>query len=139
MKTELENITIESFAPYGYVLEFTPEMTKDFHVIVREEKDPWRLAILRFDRHNVESLENHPGSMESFEPLEGSSVLFVAEHDHPDKIRAFFLDKPICLYKGIWHDVLALSATAKVKITENLEVTSEKHTLAKPLGIFAAD
>jgi len=139
MKIELENITAAGFAPFGHVLEFTPEMKNDFHVIVREETNPWRLAVLRFDRHSIDRLENHPTSLESFEPLEGSSVLFVAEHDHPEKMRAFFLDKPVCLFKGIWHDVLALSSNAKVKITENLEVTGEYYKLEKPVRIFAGD
>jgi len=139
MKIEIENITTENFAPFGYVLEFTPEMNDPFHVIVCEEKEPWRLALLRFDWHEVKKLENHPGSMESFEPLEGASVLFVAENKSPDKIKAFFLDKPICLYKGIWHEVMAVSANAKVKITENLEVTAEYYYLDKPLRLFAGD
>ena len=139
MKIEIENITTENFAPFGYVLEFTQEMTEPFHIIVREEKDPWRLALLRFDWHSVEKLENHPFSMESFEPLEGAAVLFVSDNGSPEKIRAFFLDKPICLFKGVWHEVLALSAQAKVKITENLEVATEYYKLAKPLRIFAGD
>jgi len=139
MKIELENITSENFTPFGDVLEFPPYVSSDFHIFVREYNDPWRLALLRFSRHSVEKMENHPESRESFEPLEGSAVLFVAEHEHPEKIHAFFLDKPICLYKGIWHDVLALSANAKVKITENLKVTSEYHYLEKPLRIFAED
>jgi len=137
MKIEIENITTENFAPFGYVLEFTPEMKDPFHVIVREEKDPWRLALLRFDWHEVKRLENHPDSMESFEPLEGASVLFVAENKSPDKIRAFFLDKPICLYKGVWHEVMAVSADAKVKITENLDVSAEYYNLENPLRLFA--
>jgi len=139
MKIEIENITTENFAAFGYVLEFTPDMTEPFHIIVREEKDPWRLALLRFDWHSIERLENHPESMESFEPLEGAAVLFVAENKSPEKIRAFFLDKPICLFKGVWHEVLALSSQAKVKITENLEVTAEYYNLAKPLKVFAGE
>ena len=137
MKTELENITSENFLPFGSVLEFPQYITSDFHIFVREYTDPWRLALLRFNRHSVERMENHPESMESFEPLEGSAVLLVAENKTPEIIRAFFLDKPVCLYKGIWHDVLALSANAKVKITENLNVRSEYYKPEKPIRIFA--
>ena len=136
MKIELENINPENFAAFGDILEFPSNVTANFHIVVREEKSPWRLAVLRFDRHSVERLENHPESMESFEPLEGSSVLLLAEHEHPDIIKAFFLDKPVCLFKGVWHDVLALSSEAKVKITENLEVTSEYHNLENPVRVF---
>jgi len=139
VKIEIENITAETFAPFGYVLEFTQEMTEHFHVIVREEKDPWRLALLRFDWQFIKRLEKHPQSMESFEPLEGVSVLFAAENNNPDKIRAFLLDKPICLFKGVWHEILALSSNAKVKITENLDVATEFYNLDKPIRIFAGD
>ena len=139
MKIQIENITTETFAPFGYVLEFTPEMTEPFHIIVREDKEPWRLALLRLDWQCIKRLENHPLSMESFEPLEGVSVLFVSENNSPNKIRAFLLDKPICLFKGVWHEILALSSNAKVKITENLEVTTEYYNLEKPLQVFAGD
>ena len=139
MKLELENITVDNFAPFGIVLEFPEGVTAGFHVMVREKESPWRLALLRFDRHSIERLENHPGSMESFEPLEGTSVILLAEHEHPEKIRAFLLDKPVCLYKGIWHDVLSLSSSAKVKITENLEVSSEYHNLESPVRVFAGE
>jgi hypothetical protein len=63
----------------------------------------------------------------------------LAEHESPENIRAFLLDKPVCLFEGVWHDVLALSSAAKVKITENLEVRSEYHNLEKPVRIFAGD
>ena len=139
MKIKIENINIDTFAPFGHILEFTPEMNEPFHIIVREEKDPWRIALLRFDWQCIKRLENHPQSMESFEPLEGVSVLFVSEKNSPDKIRAFLLDKPICLYKGVWHEILALSSNAKVKITENLEVTTEFYNLDKPLQVFAGE
>ena len=139
MKIQLENITAETFAPFGDILEFPQNVTADFHIIVREEKDPWRIALLRFDRHSVKRLENHPESMESFEPLEGIAVILVAEHETPENLRAFLLDKPVCLFKGVWHDVLALSSGAKVKITENLEVRSEYHNLEKPVGVFVGE
>ena len=139
MKIQLENINTENFASFGDVLEFPPDMTANFHIIVREEKSPWRIALLRFDRHSVERIENHPESRESFEPLEGSTVLLLAEHETPESIRAFLLDKSVCLFKGVWHDVLALSSEAKVKITENLEVRSEYHNLESPVRVFVGN
>jgi len=137
MKIEIENITTENFASFGYILEFTKEMAGDFHIIVREEKEPWRIALLRFDWHSVVKVENHPKSLESFEPLEGTAVLFVSKNDEPENIRAFLLDKPICLFKGVWHEVIAVSSKAKVKITENLDVETEYFELSNPLRIFA--
>ena len=139
MKIQLENISTENFAPFGDILEFPRDVKTDFHIIVHEEKSPWRIALLRFDRHSVERMENHPDSMESFEPLEGYTVLLVAEHETPENIRAFILDKPVCLYKGVWHDVLALTSDAKVKITENLEVRSEYHNLERSIRVFVGD
>ena len=76
-----------------------------------------------------------PYSKESFEPLKGISVLLVAEHEKPEDYHAFLLDKPICLKKGVWHQVLSLTAEAEVKITENLEVSSEFYSPEKPIWI----
>lgn len=44
--------------------------------------------------------------------------------------------KPICLEKGIWHQVLALTDEAQVKITENLEVESVFHELKKAILVY---
>jgi ureidoglycolate hydrolase len=136
MKVKLESVTAERFVPFGDVLEFTPEVTKDFHIVVREDSAAWRLAVLRFTRHAIERLENHPTSRETFEPLKGAAVLLVAENKNPAEFTAFFLDKPVCLYKGVWHDVLALTPEAQVKITENLEVNSEYYNLKNPVSVF---
>lgn len=72
-------------------------------------------------------------SLESFEPLQGITVLIVAAHDTPEEYEAFILDKPVCLYKGIWHQVLSLTDEAQVKIAENLEVVSEFFDLQKEI------
>lgn len=81
-------------------------------------------------------MECHPTSLESFEPLSGLTVLVVAEHDKPDEYEAFILDKPVCLYKGVWHQVLALTDEAQVKIAENLDVSSKFYDLEKPISVF---
>ena len=52
-----------------------------------------------------------------FEPLHGLTVLLVAEHETPDAWRAFILDKPVCLKKGVWHQTLSLTDEATVKIS----------------------
>jgi ureidoglycolate hydrolase len=136
MKVKLESVTAEKFAPFGDVLEFPPEAVENFRIVVKEDSASWRLAVLRFTRHTVERLENHPASRESFEPLKGATVLLVAEHNNPAEFTAFFLDKPVCLYKGIWHDVLALTPEAQIKITENLDVNSEYYNLKEPVAVF---
>ena len=121
----LESITAEAFAPYGTVLEFPDDFEGNFYIADTEEEQPWRIAVYRYTSGEVKVIENHPFSKESFEPLKGITVLLVAEHDTPEEYRAFVLDKAVCLKKGIWHQVLALTSEAQVKITENLEVASE--------------
>ena len=46
------------------------------------------------------------------------------------------LDKPVVLKKGIWHQTLALTSEAQVKITENLEVESVFYTYDEPKRVF---
>lgn len=122
--TQLESVTKEAFAPYGTVLEFPEECTEQFYIVDTEANAPWRIAVFRYSNKEIKVIESHPTSKESFEPLNGISVLLVAEHETPEKYKAFILDKPVCLKKGIWHQVLALTKEAEVKITENLEVES---------------
>ena len=132
----LEYVTKEAFAPFGSVIEFPESAKEPFVIVDTEEKEPWRIAVFRYVNRSVERLECHPYSKESFEPLKGLTVLFVAEHDTPQEYHAFILDRPVCLKKGIWHQVLSLTQEAQVKITENLEVSSEFYDLGKKIGIF---
>lgn len=126
MKREVGIITCKNFAEYGKVLEFTNEADDvNFEVIVREEKEPWRLAVFRVKNRKCDCLECHTTSMESFEPVSGIGVLLVAKHDTPQEYKAFLLDKAVCLNKGVWHAMITLSEESIVKIVENLEVSSE--------------
>lgn len=120
----VESITREAFAPYGTVLEFPEEFDGNFYIVDTDEANPWRVAVFRYSNKEIKVIENHPASKETFEPLKGLTVLLVAEHETPEDYRAFILDKPVCLKKGTWHQVLALTPEAEVKITENLEVES---------------
>jgi ureidoglycolate hydrolase len=86
----------------------------------------------------LRKLEMHPGSLESFEPVAGIAVLVVAREDSPEAPEAFLLDRPIILKKGVWHGIISLSAKVELKITENLEVATEFHTLDKPLQAVLA-
>ena len=125
MGKEILNISKESFSPFGNVIEFSENYEDRFEIITKEEYQPWRIAVYRYTEKSVKRMENHPTSMESFEPLTGTTLLMVAENKSPDDYKVFLLDKPVCLYKGIWHQVISLSEEASVKITENLEVNSE--------------
>lgn len=133
---KVESITRESFALFGSVLEFPAECQESFCVVDTEEVHPWRIAVFRYTNKAIKIIENHPTSKESFEPLAGITVLLVAEHDTPEEYKAFVLDKPVSLKKGVWHQVLALTPEAQVKITENLEVESEFYEYKEEKSIF---
>lgn len=135
----LKSIHKESFEKYGRVLEFSEGIKEPFEIIITEEKEPWRLAVFRYCNKTVKKLECHPMSLESFEPLKGITVLIVAQHDTPKEWEAFILDKPICLNKGIWHQVLSLTDEAQVKIAENLEVDSEFFELKQEIEVMVLE
>lgn len=130
---EIKNITADSFAKYGTVLEFTANMYDGWEILVKAENTGWRIALLEFSRKSTDVLENHPASKESFEPLKGMALLLAAENHSPEDFEAFLLDKPVCLNEGVWHQVISLSEVTQVKITENLEVTCEYHKLKSPV------
>lgn len=135
MKT-LQYVQRETFLPYGEVLEFPAGIEETFCIITTEEKEPWRLAVFRYTNKEIQRMECHPTSRESFEPLHGLTVLVVATHENPEEYEAFILDKPVCLKKGIWHQVLALTEEAQVKIVENLEVQSKFYDLEKAIHVL---
>ena len=135
MDHQLYSVTEDAFSPFGDILEFKNDVKRDFSIVVQEKEPGWRLAVFRYDNHTIDRLERHPTSRESFEPLEGATVLLVAESASPEDWRAFYLDKPVCLHKNVWHQVLALTPQASVKITENLEVDAEFYKLPKPVAV----
>lgn len=131
----VEYITRDTFAPFGTVIEFSPEFDGEYEIVEKEEVKPWILAVYRYTNKSIQRIENHPTSMETFEPLSGVTVLLVAEHEIPEEYKAFILDKPVCLKKGIWHQVLSLTESAQVKITENKDVYSEYYDLSKEVSV----
>ena len=131
----LQSVHKENFAKYGRALEFSADCRESFEIVITEEREPWRLAVFRYRNKSVKRLECHPTSLESFETLNGLTVLIVAEHDRPAEYEAFLLDKPVCLYKGIWHQVLSVTDEAQVKIAENLEVNSEFYDLEREIFV----
>lgn len=132
----VESITREKFAPFGSVIEFSADFQGEYEILETEEIKPWILAVYRYTRKSIRRIENHPTSMETFEPLTGVTVLLVAEHDTPENYKAFILDKPVCLKKGIWHQVLSLTPLAEVKITENKDVYSEYYDLPEEIRVW---
>ena len=132
---QIKNITAESFEKYGVILDFTPDFEGSFEILVREPEKPWRMAVYRPTDRVCSFLENHPDSLESFEPQRGVSLLIVAVNDSPNDYEVFVLDKPVCLYKSIWHNSIALTDDVLIRVNENLEVECEFHHFDKNLEI----
>lgn len=126
----IKRITPENFFPYGWVIEY-PNKEREtkkgnlFRVVLRETASSgWRIAYLVVRDKAINQLEQHPFSYETFEPIAGQSILYVALTNNVGAIKGFLLDKPVILEKRIWHGVLTLGDESELKITENAEVQS---------------
>lgn len=133
----ISNITKESFEKYGTIIDFTGRPDDpEFEIIISHKDDPWRIAMLRVKNKDFSTLENHPSSLETFEPVEGMCLLVLSLVTDKCDYDVFLLDRPVCLNKGVWHGIATLTNVSKVKITENLEVDTEYYNLDKPMNIF---
>ncbi len=131
----VETLTEEKFRPYGRLIRFPEADKTNFYIVASDEK-PWRLAVFRYSNHSIQRMECHPTSLESFEPLEGTTLLLVSEHDTPEQYRIFLLDRPVILEKGVWHQTLSLTREASVKITENADVYSDYYDLPGEVRVY---
>lgn len=130
MNKHIKNINHQSFDQYGIIIDHPVTNTDHFFkVLISENNAGWRIAFFEINRKSTNMLENHPYSCESFEPINGTTLLLVGKNESPQDYEVFLLDKPICLHKGIWHQVITLSEYSQIKITENNEVTSEFYYL----------
>jgi len=134
MKCTIKPLARQAFAPYGWVLEPDGRQPDGFQVLVEEkERTGWRLAVNRLAARSVSRLSRHPNTLESFAVMSGAVVLVVAPPDRADAYEAFLLDKAVCIRRNVWHGSLALSASALILISENLEVASEDYSLREEL------
>ena len=133
MQRPIRTIHTDTFSRYGQVLDFSKDFDGAFEILVRESAAPWRIAAYRPQNRESLFLENHPDSMETFEPVRGVSLLLAAENHCPEDFQVFLLDRAVCLKKGIWHDVVALSDEVLLKVTENMEVSCVFHNFEKPV------
>jgi ureidoglycolate hydrolase len=130
MCKEIKNLNSESFKKYGYVIEHDDANPQGFQVQLNEyDAVGWRIATLKIEGRNVSKLHRHPQTMETFEPVKGVSIILAALPDAAEEYEAFLLDKPVCLFKNVWHATLTLSEYAIVKITENVSVSKEEFVL----------
>ncbi len=136
MSTSIKHISQDTFQPYGYIIEHDETLPQGFQIIVTENAAVgWRLAVSKITRQRFTKISRHPNSMESFEPISGVTLLCVAPPDTPEQYEVFLLDKPVCLYKNIWHASLTLSEYSLVKICENRDVDSEEYELGGTLQV----
>lgn len=135
---QINYITKENFEKFGTIIDFTGRKEDPpFEVIIKNEEDPWRIAMLRVEEREFTALEKHPSSLETFEPVEGVCLLLVSLETRKSNYEVFVLDRPVCLHKNVWHGIVTLTGVSKVKITENLEVDVDYFDLDRPLGVFA--
>ena len=131
-------ITQENFSKYGIIIDFTQKDDHPpFEIIIKNEEDPWRIAMLQVEERVFTFLEKHPSSLETFEPVEGMCLLLVSLDTDADAYEYFVLDRSVCLHKDVWHGITTLTDTSKVKITENLEVDTNFYYLDHPIEFHA--
>ncbi len=122
-----KRITARSFKPFGWLIDYPgrekASKTKNlFRIVVRQSKLGWRIAYLVVRDKKIDRLEQHPESLETFEPVKGRGILFVSTSKDKAHIACFLLDKPVILKRGIWHAVVTLTREFDIKITENSKV-----------------
>ncbi|MBI4846622.1 MAG: hypothetical protein HY810_09190 [Candidatus Omnitrophica bacterium] len=122
-----KKINKNNFKKYGWIIEWDGQekakSVNQFRIVIRDRKViGWRIAYLIVREKIIDKLEQHPFSMESFEPVKGEAVLFICSGKTPEKIEAFKLDQPVILKRGIWHGIICIGKEAHVKITENNRV-----------------
>lgn len=144
MKAAVETIiplTDRNFKPYGKLIHYPGKEKKGtnrnlWRVVHREKsKVGWRVAYLVLRDKSIGRLECHPGSDETLEPVTGKTLLFVAPAKEPQAMACFRLDKPVILFKGVWHGLISLTPETDIKIFENLHVSSRFYPLARRIKI----
>lgn len=129
MPKDVVNITAHTFRPYGRVIEYPKKeakgMVRNLWRIVHTDAGSnggWRVAYLVLRDKSIGRLECHPNTDETFEPVNGKALLFVSRTKDLQNIVCFKLDKPIVLFKGIWHGLISITPESEIKITEGARV-----------------
>ena len=124
----MKKISAAAFRKYGRVIRH-PKSTagkrgRNLFCVVLRERRPlgWRIACLVVREKKVTRLEQHPESFESFEPVQGRSVLYVCTEKERSQIECFELTEPVVLHKGVWHAIACIGKQSELKICENAKV-----------------
>jgi len=135
-KLEIKTLTPKNFKKYGRILLPIEEENKRiqehsvaYMVLEKAISKGWLMSYFSVSKRFTDAMENHPNTKETFEPLSGASIIVLAHGPTPENPEAFLLDKPVVLYEGVWHDVLALSENATMRINENTEVQDVRQKL----------
>ena len=121
-------ITSQSFRRYGTVIDYPGKTGKGtkrnlWRIIHRAPNgNGWRVAYLVLRDKSIGRLECHPHSDETFEPINGRALLFVATDRRLRDVACFWLDTPVVVRKGIWHGLITHTRETEIKITENLKI-----------------
>ena len=141
---QFSELTQELFSPYGRILEpqefEVPEVSEsevfDFYVTFKEPSQDWQIGYLKQTGRIIDKLECHPNTAEVFSPVSGDAVLLLAtDPDQQETMRAFKLEKPIVLNRGVWHGVMTLSEQSEMLIVESPDVIDEYHPLSQPITV----
>lgn len=127
-----EPLTPEAFAPYGEVLCRDPEGELFQPLFTDKTSVGWRVALLRTPPGPLGRLHRHPDSEECFSPMSGHPCMAVALPESPDSIRLFRLDKPVCVRRLVWHEVVSTDESM-IFIAENAEITGEPRAIEPPI------
>ncbi|MFC5650555.1 hypothetical protein ACFPYJ_15770 [Paenibacillus solisilvae] len=120
------------FAPYGDVVVVGEE--PGYVLRIRDDRATgWIWATSCPSSEPVQEMGFHPNSDEVFIPVHGAMVLYVAEQDRPDDIKAFHLTDPIRIRSGVWHAIVRRSEKALLHIVENADVTGVTRKLGRVL------
>lgn len=126
----IKKINSKNFCRFGKIIEYPKNMPEAktgnlFRVILKERKKlGWRIAYLLVREKHITRLERHVDTFESFEPVYGETLIYLALGKKAKDIECFYLNKPVILNKGVWHGVVTLDGRSEVKITENAKVKS---------------
>ena len=108
------------------------DAAKEKHVPVLDVKGGKVTVKIGSVPHPME--EKHYIPFVVLETSAGYQVRHLKPGDAPEgRLRAFLLDRPVCLRRGVWHATLTLSEAAVRLIAENLEVTGVGVDLSEPV------